>query len=293
MPAELLAQAVQFHQTGALPQAEALYRQILSADPDHVDALHLFGVLASQLGKHDAAILSIRAAIARAPQVAVFHTNLGIAYQAADRMEEAVASFREAVRLQPDAPACFNLATALKDQKRWEDAIAGFDQALRLNPCYYEAHLNRGVALAGAGRFDEAILAYKQALQLQPNRAEAHNNLGNALQKLCRLDEAAACFQEAVRLRPDYAEAHFSLALTWLLGGNFADGWPEYEWRWRNEGRVAPVFDQPLWNGSTLAGKTIFLHAEQGFGDVLQFIRYAALLRALEPGCWSAAGPRS
>ncbi len=398
-----------------LAQAEALYRQILDADPNHVDALHLLGVLASQLGQHDLAISSIQAAVTRAPHVAVFHTNLGIACQSARRMEESVASFQEAVRLQPDAPAWFNLATALKEQGRWAAAIESFDQALRLNPRYYEAHLNRGVALAGAGRFDEAIAAYGQALELEPNRAEAHNNLGNVLHKQFRLeeaekslrtalrlnpnyaeahfnlgnilldrkqvpaaiasfrealrlkpnygdawsnlghghhllgeleearrsleaalhanpehaeahynlgnvlrdegklDEAAASFRQALRFRPEYAEAHsnlgnilkvqgkltealacyeeairlqpehvtalFNRSLVWLLLGDFRRGWPDYERRWQQKDMVRREFNEPRWDGSELAGRTISLHAEQGLGDTLQFIRYAPLVK--------------
>jgi len=211
--AETLAQAVHYHQSGALQAAEYLYRQVLGADPNNADAFHLLGVLASQVGRHDQAVAYIQQALALRPLTGSYFSNLGIALKALGRQDEALASFQAGASLQPDlADAHFNVGTALKDLGRCEEALASLNQALRLRPTYVEAHLNLGVALAACGKLEEAAASYQQVLRLEPGRADACNNLGNALSKLGKLDEAAASLRAALHLRPDYADAHFNLA---------------------------------------------------------------------------------
>ena len=108
---------------------------------------------------------------------------------------------------------------------------------------------------------------------LQPGRAELHYNLGSALQRQGLYAEALACYGRALALKPDYAEAHLNRSLALLLTGEFDEGWQEYEWRFA-VARYDRKFDQPLWSGEPLAGASILIHAEQGFGDTLQFVRY-------------------
>ena len=158
---------------------------------------------------------------------------------------------------------------------------AGLRRALALKPDYAEAHNNLGGALSAQGNLDEAVACYRRALALKPDYAEAHNNLGGALSDLAKFDEALACYRRALRLKPDYAEAHWNQALLTLLTGDFERGWAEYEWRWKTKQLhfERRTFSQPRWDGQPLAGRTILLHAEQGLGDTIQFVRYVSLVK--------------
>jgi hypothetical protein len=129
-------------------------------------------------------------------------------------------------------------------------------------------------------RIDESIVAFRRAVQIKPDYAEAHNNLSGALYQRGQIDEATAAAARAITLEPDYAEAHWTLALILLTQGNFAQGWREYEWRWRRDSFTTPRrnFPQPRWDGGDLHGERILLHAEQGIGDTLQFVRYAPMV---------------
>ncbi len=141
------------------------------------------------------------------------------------------------------------------------------------------AHYNLGGALLAKFEFADAIPIFQKAISLNPNWTEAHNNLGLALRNQARYEEAATAFRRALHLRPDYASAHWNLSWTLLALGDYSAGWAEYEWRTKCPAVMTPRhFAQPQWNGEQLAGKTILLHAEQGFGDMLQMIRYAAIV---------------
>lgn len=243
---EALAIALRHHQSGDLGRAEQIYREILRVQAEHPVALHFLGVLLYQRGQHEAAIVHLRRALARAPDAAAAHNNLGNALQASGKLEEGVASYRRALELdagsllahnnlgnallklgrldeavdsyrralelRPDhAEAHANLGAALRAQGELEQAVASCRRALEIRPDYPEAYATLGNALRAQGKLEEAVASFRRALTIRPDYAEAHNNLGAALGDQGRLDDAVACFREAVRLRPDYAEAHHNL----------------------------------------------------------------------------------
>ncbi len=127
---------------------------------------------------------------------------------------------------------------------------------------------------------EEAITAYHQAIALDSDLAEVHCNLGNALKDQGRLEAATEAYRQAIALAPDLADAHLNLGMALLVQGNFHSGWAEYEWRWRCKDFPSPKrdFKQPQWDGGPLEGRTLLLHAEQGAGDALQFLRYLPLV---------------
>ena len=220
----------QHHQAGRLAEAEALYREILAAEPRHADALHLLGVLAGQTGRKDAAVEFIRQAIALRPDHAEAHKNLGVALKDSGRMEEAIAAYRQAIALKPDyAEAHKNLGSAFYFQGQIEDAIASYREAIVLRPTFAEAHSNLGAALRDAKRPDEAVAACRQAIAIQPGHPDAHNNLGNALHDQGHFNDAIAAYRAALQLKPDFATACNNLGVALKSAARTAEAVEAYQ----------------------------------------------------------------
>src|SRR5262249_53227554 len=156
---------------------------------------------------------------------------------------------------------------------------ASYDRAIALKSDYADALNNRGNALQDLNRVDEALASYDAAIALRPGFAEALNNRGGALLKLKRTDEALVTFEAAIASAPQLAQAHLNRSGALLLSGDYAHGWDEYEWRWHVDGKPRTL-DSPQWQGEDVSGKTVFLYAEQGYGDIIQFVRYAPLVAA-------------
>jgi tetratricopeptide (TPR) repeat protein len=226
---------------------------------------------------------ALRRALAMDPGMAEAHYNLGNAARELGRPDEAIAHFAAAGALKPElAIAHSNKAVVLQGLGRFEEALACCDRALSADPAFPEAHNNRGHALHSLGRLSEAATAFEAAVGLAGGFAEAHYNLGHTLRDLGRPTDAIASFDHAIAARPGYRDAYVDKALVLLQGGDYAAGWEAYEWR--NQAPLPPgsrTFPQPqLSLDRDLAGATVFLHWEQGFGDTIQFCRYALLLRA-------------
>ncbi len=210
--AHLLAQAWALHQEGRLPEAEALYRQILLAEPHHPEALRLLGMLAHQTGESEVAVELLRKALTCRPDCVDTYVTLGVILHEQGRLDEAVASYRQALALQPEyAEVYSNLGETLKEQGKLDEAVASFRRALALQPDSAETHYNLGNALKEQGKLEEAIASYRRVLSMRPEYAEAHNNLGNTLSDQGKLEEAILCYRQALTLMPDYAEAYYNL----------------------------------------------------------------------------------
>jgi protein O-GlcNAc transferase len=196
---QLFAQAAAHHQAGLTDEAERLYRQILSRQPDLADTLQRLGLIALDKGQNAAAVDLFRKVVSLNPNSAEAHNNLGIALTLNGQHEEAVAAYRSSIALNPNlAQVHGNLASALMETGRIDEAITAYRRAIVLTSDDAEAHNNLGIALGRQKRTDEAIAAYRQAVSLDPAYAEAQSNLGCALRDKGQLDEAIAAFQQAI-----------------------------------------------------------------------------------------------
>ncbi len=180
--------------------------------------------------------------------------------------------------LQPDyAELHRDLGGAFVAQGKIDEAIMYYQWALALQPDDAKAHVNLGRAFLMQGRLDEAVASYERAVAIQPDNAAAHLALSGGLRQQGRLDEAVLACRCAIRLRPDAPVAHVMLSSLLLTQGNFHEGWQELEWRLLLNKRNIP---ETLWRGEDLSGRTLLVWAEQGFGDAIHFSRYLNLVKA-------------
>jgi Tfp pilus assembly protein PilF len=246
---ELVREALRQRDGGRLDQAERLLYRALAAAPGAAEIHLMLGDLFRVQGRFEAALQSCQAAVELAPSLATARNNLGTAYRELDDFGRAMAEYRRALELDGSLPeAHFNLAVCLQREGDAAAAAEGYREALRLKPDFALAHLNLGFVLEESGDPAGALDAYAAAVAADPLLVEAHVNHGMQL----------------------------------LLAGRFAEGWAEFEWRLRypEYSGADAAAKAPRWDGAPLDGRTILLDAEQGFGDALQFLRYAPVAAA-------------
>ncbi len=230
-----------------------------------------FQAVASELNQHVTIYDAAQSHFARGESLAVLEC-----------WSEAVEAYDLAIAARNDYPEAWNRrGVALHELGEADDALASLDEATRLRPNFAEAHDNRGLALHRLNRDAEAIAAADMALALDPSYRQAHTTRGHALRSLGRIAEALEDYNRAVAWSPTNGATLFNRGSCLLLAGDFERGWPDYECRWRSSqlDQMGLIVQQPLWRGETsIAGKTILLHAEQGIGDTIQFCRYASLV---------------
>jgi tetratricopeptide (TPR) repeat protein len=281
-PEVLLNYSLVLNALGRTEEALATLDELLSVKRRSVEAYNNRGAMLEKLGRDEEALESFdRALEIKSNHVDALY-NRACVLRKLGRHAEAVKNFDRVLVFKPDhAKACNNRGTALEALGCHAEAIASYERALAIDPDFVEALNNHANALLNDGCHEEALAYYERALAIDPFHAEVLNNRGNALAALGRHSEALASCRRAYGINPNYVNAQWHGALLKLRLGNYAGGFPQYEWRWQRaeNAKHRHSFAQPLWLGDGVVdGRTMLLHHEQGFGDTIQMVRYAAPL---------------
>lgn len=297
---------------GHREEAIALFRGAVDTDPTYAEAHNNLGLALAAEGRHAEAIPHFEAALRREPKRASWWNNLGNSCVEVFRFADALNAYDNAIALEvASAEVWSNRGLALRGLRRTADAIASFQQALALDPRFTNALVNLGIVLKEQRRTDEAIAAFERARALRPDdpillcnyasvyeargdyermrelaelaarlddsSAEPHVLRGNYYMERGDFVAAEAAYQRARSLDAENRNANWNLALIWLLHGDYERGWAQFEWRKRLQSVVVEhnEYAGAPWTGEPLDGRTILLHAEQGLGDTIQFVRYA------------------
>jgi tetratricopeptide (TPR) repeat protein len=313
----LLNQGVVLHRLERFEDACIAFERAIRLNPRAVDAYVNCAASLEKLGRRTDALAACDLALLLAPDHAGAHLNKSGALQALGRFDEMLASCERALAARPDlADAHLSRGMALKALGRFEDALAALDQALArggesarartergvvleglgdlsgaaenhlmalaLDGGLAQAHVNLGVAFVQQGRCEEALACYERAIGLSGPEADLLTHQAVALEKLHRTEEALTSYAKALALDPDYVRARVNRSHLLLSLGRYAEGFADYEWRKRGERPVGDRrFAEPaLQPGQDVAGRTVLVHWEQGFGDTIQFSRFLQPLHA-------------
>jgi tetratricopeptide (TPR) repeat protein len=281
---QIFLYAVRFQESGHAGEAGSIFTAIAEHNPGHVPTLQRLAAIRRGQGRWEESLSLLRRAVQADPRSAEACNSLGNTLTGMGRQAEAAEQYRRAAELRPDfAEAYFNLGNSLKALQHYEEAANAYGAAIGVRPNYADAYNALGIVLDRLNRPEEAIAAYSTALSIDPAIKNGNSNLAASLAELDRHEEAIMFFDRARRLDPDAPEPVFNASLVELAMGDFDRGLPDYEARWRVPGlKLNPhKFTQPRWDGRTeISGKTILLHAEQGLGDTILFLRYAEMVAA-------------
>lgn len=280
----LLMQGLTLAHLGRPEQALASLSEAIAGQPDFIDALFNSAVILERLGRFEDSLARCDRVLALDARHASALANRGNALHGLGRLTDSLASYDSSLEVAPESlEVLCNRARVLTQLRREAEALESCERAIALNEAYALAWYTRGRILQRLHRYDEALASHDRVIAIDPADRLALFQRGNTLRAMMRHEEALVTYDRVLAIDPDNIATHFTKAFVYLQVGDFERGWPEYEWRWREEqvGAHKRAFAQPLWLGEEpIEGKTILLHAEQGLGDTLQFCRYVKFVKA-------------
>lgn len=273
------------HSLGRPDESRRAMARAVELDPNSASVHFNAGNLYDDLGDFRIAIAHYRRAIAIQPDAQTYN-NLGNVQKRLGQLNDAFASFRLALDVEPDcAEAHCNLGLALQETGQYEQALASLKMACQLQPNSALFHCNIVTALLDLNRIGDAQNSCQRALELDPDMVEANSNMGNVQLAMGLLCDAAASFERALELAPNYTKARHNLSHAQLAMGQLAQGWKNYEYRVDEHRNSRAATRLPQWSGQPVAqSDRILVFVEQGLGDMLQFVRYLPLVAERFPG---------
>lgn len=275
--AEVFNEANTLFEKQLYEQAIAKYQDVIELNPHTAQAYFNMGLAFASQSKTINSIHAFKSAIEVDPAYTKAHLNLASAYEKTKQPDKALEHYEIVCTLEPHRFSAHQKAAEILNEKmRFEEAATHLALALEHNPRDINLHFEYANTLNIINKTEEALVIYQGLLSEQPNNTSIAYNIAYTLKKLGRLQEAFPYYQQVLQNDPNHQSANFSCGLAYLVTGDFEKGWEKYEWRENNPYRT---YTQPIWDGSNLEGKTIFLYAEQGLGDTFQFIRYAKIAK--------------
>jgi len=272
--------AIAYQAIGRLDDAARCFEAAVRARPEFAQGVFNLAALCERRGDLPGAEKHFRRLAALQPDDSAPHDRLGNVLKGQGRFADAEKCYRASISRAPEnVDALVNLGYVLVQQERLEEAAASYRRVLELRPDSAEACANLSYVHERAGQIDEAVAAAERAVEIAPASAEAYNNLGVALRSAHRLDDACRAFARAVEISPEFALARFNWGTTLLLGQHYHEGWPLYLRHAESLAAAEPPTAAPRWNGAPIPGKTLLVHADQGFGDTIQFARFLPAVR--------------
>ncbi|HIJ60075.1 MAG TPA: tetratricopeptide repeat protein [Nitrospirae bacterium] len=254
----------------------------LKINPKDPESLNLLGLTFEALQNSKTAEGCFKRAIQLDKNNYRYYFNLANLHSRNGDTQKAIELYQKVVSLKPDfKDGWIQLGNHLKSNKRYEEAISVFNNVLKVDANSSDAYNNIGNCYKEMGQFELSLQYLKKAISIKPDHFGAYFNMGLVYKEIFDFKSAIHCYQKAIEINNNYAEAHWNLALLLLLHGDFTKGWEHYEWR-KKLTVYEPYkrdFTKPEWQGEDLTNKVILIYDEQGFGDAIQFIRYAKMLK--------------
>jgi len=266
---------------GQIERADAAYARACELKPRERDLMMGWGVFLARNKQRERALEIFRRASKFHPDFAQAPYNAGMVLDELQRLGEAEAAFRESLRHAPNsADALQRLGLAIGKSGRLEESLEYFQRALAIDPAHFDANYNLAIAHRLLFRYEEAVAPLERALASRPTSETALKAAAQNFANLGLHQNALRVLETALRIKPDDSNLHGMRAISFLALGKLAEGFKEYEWRWQTDSfpQNRRFSHAPQWTGFDIAGQTILLHTEQGYGDAFQFIRYAPLI---------------
>lgn len=277
---------VQFEKANSLLRArktaEAImaYEQFLQQYPQCQQAHFNLGIAYLEHKDRENARSEFKKALDCSPDHAKSYMELADIDLAENNVDQAINHFKQALMAKPDLVSAHQgLGKIYRDQNKFDLAIAEYQEALKYEPQNPELLMDYGSILSMAQKNEESLECFLRLHATRPDDMNVYYNVAYAYKRLDQFDKAIPIYKEVIEKRPDNAEARYSLGISYLTIGEWDLGWQGYEWRWQKGNMHKPHFAQPVWDGSRLDGKTLFVIAEQGLGDTFQSIRFAQVAK--------------
>lgn len=264
-----------------------VYTDALKINPKDFNMFNNLGIVFELIGDSNRAIEAYKQAVKINPKYAKAINNIGVVLYKQKRYKESAQIFEIALQSDSDYNEVYsNKGAAYNKAKDYDKAIESLEMAILKMPNHGGAYTNLGNVYNKLHDYKTAAKMHEKSIELEPNGSNAYSNVGTSYKYLGLSDKAITSYKKAIELDPNFVNAHFDLATMYLASEDFKNGWKEYEWRFRKEEMIPhiikhkDIFTKPLFTGvENIKGKTLLLHSEQGYGDSIQFIRFAPQLK--------------